>query len=115
MTTTGSQIADRYRIVGVLGRGAMAEVFEVVDETSGAVLALKRLLPQQSGSRSATLMLKREYETLTQLSHPLIIRAFDYGVDADRPFYTMECLVGRSLGQIAPLPFRSVASLLRDV
>lgn len=57
-------IAGRYEIVGLLGRGAMAEGYEVLDVGSGAVLALKRLLPERAGSRSATLFLKREYETL---------------------------------------------------
>lgn len=109
------RIAERYRIVGLLGSGAMAEVYEVVDESRGAVLALKRLRSERSKSRTARILLQREYETLTQLLHPLIIRAYDYGVDGDLPFYTMERLVGRNVNDLAPLPWLSVASLLRDV
>src|SRR6185503_16889119 len=72
-------------------------------------------LPERASSQTATVLLKREYETLTQLSHPLIIRAFAYGVDGDLPFYTMERLVGQSVNDISPLPWREVASILRDV
>src|SRR5882672_8777309 len=108
-------IADRYRTVGLLGSGAMAEVYEVVDESRGATLALKRLLPERVNSRAATLLLQREYETLTQLSHPLIIRSFDYGFDGHLPFYTMERLVGQSVSERSPLPWQTAASLLRDV
>ena len=110
-----STIAGRYRIVGVLGGGAMAEVFEVVDESRGVTVALKRLLPDRGSGRTATLLFQREYETLTQLSHPLIVRAFEYGIDGSLPFYTMERLVGRNLSDLSPMPWRAAASLLRDV
>ena len=75
----------------------------------------KRLLPEQAKRRATALLFQREYNTLAQLSHPLIIRAFDYGVDADTPYYTMELLSGENLRHLAPLPWKEAASLIRDV
>src|SRR5262249_6229777 len=113
--STMTHIANRYRVVGVLGSGAMAEVYEVVDESRNTVLALKRLLPERARNRAMRTFLQREYETLSLLSHPLIIRAFDYGHDGELPFYTMERLVGQNLSDLGPLPWQAVASILRDV
>ncbi|HVU02593.1 MAG TPA: protein kinase [Polyangiaceae bacterium] len=110
-----SSVGDRYRIVSLLGSGSMAEVFEVVDESRGVTLALKRLLPDRAGNRAATLLLRREYETLTELSHPLIIRAFDYGQDGRLPCYTMERLSGQSLAELSPLAPAESIRLVRDV
>ena len=87
-------IGGRYRIDAELGRGGMARVYRVTDERSGERFALKKLVA--SGERSATLyaMFEHEYHTLVQLTHPRIVRVFDYGLDADSPFYTMELLEG---------------------
>lgn len=107
--------ASRYRNVRLIGKGGMAAVYEVVDETTGNRVALKQLLPEQAKRRPAALLFQREYNTLAQLSHPLVIRAFDYGVEADTPYYTMELLSGENLRHLAPLPWKEVASLVRDV
>src|SRR5690349_20323980 len=109
---SATTIAGRYTVRGVLGAGAMAQVYEAVDESTGRVVALKRVSPDR---RDYAPYLQREYDTLTQLRHPLIISVFDYGHDEDVPFYTMERLVGRTVNDLAPLPFRDAAALARDV
>jgi serine/threonine protein kinase len=43
------------------------------------------------------------FMALAQLSHPGIIRAYDYGVDAAGPYYTMDLLDGLDLHDRAPL------------
>ena len=111
----GDMIARRYRVQAVLGSGAMAQVYDVIDETTGEARALKRLLPDRVEGKFGALGLQREYDTLTRLSHPLIIRAFDYGVDGRLPFYTMERLTGESVAGLAPLPWKDAMSLVRDV
>ncbi|HEY6558467.1 MAG TPA: protein kinase [Polyangiaceae bacterium] len=99
----------------LLGTGGMACVYEVVDDERNTTVALKRLLPESARDRRATLLFRREYATLTQLVHPFIVRAYDYGVDGDLPYYTMELLSGDDLRALAPLPWQSACSLLRDV
>src|SRR5947209_6227683 len=87
-------IAGRYRIDVQLGHGGMARVFRVVDERTGQRFALKKLIA--TGDQSATIraMFEREFHTLAQLAHPNIVQVFDYGLDGDDPYYTMELLAG---------------------
>lgn len=69
----------------------MAEVYEVEDRLSGERFALKLLA--QVGS-SALPRFNREYEALTRLNHPNIVRVFQYGLHESAPWLTMELLVG---------------------
>lgn len=75
-----------------VARGGMAEVYEVEDPTSGERLALKLLV--QAGS--ALPRFNREYEALTRLNHPSIVRVYHYGIHEGQPWLTMEFLDGRS-------------------
>jgi tetratricopeptide (TPR) repeat protein len=113
----GRVIAGRYRMEGRLGAGGMGEVYQVVDEPTGRSLALKRL-----GGNAAKvevlrhqLRFRREFHTMVRLVHPRIVEVYDYGLDGDVPFYTMELLDGRDLGDMAPVNPRFACELLRDV
>src|SRR4029079_13172307 len=89
----GRSVAGRYEVLEVLGRGGMGAVYRVRDARSGRQLALKRGFardPNKSERRKA--LLELEYYTLAQLAHPSIIEVYEYGVDDDGPFYTMELL-----------------------
>jgi tetratricopeptide (TPR) repeat protein len=105
-------IAGRYRVVRPLGRGGNARVFEVIDEMTEARLALKLLLAEEGARQHVRDLFQREFNTLAQLAHPLIVRVFDYGLD-ETPYYTMELIVGQSLRE--RLPWAEACSLLRDV
>jgi hypothetical protein len=103
----------RYRIESRLAQGGMGCVYRVFDERSGNSLALKRLLRGNSPQHVA--LFEREYRTLIGIQHPRIIRAFDYGVDDEGPYYTMELALGRDLHEVAPLPVPTALNYLRDV
>src|SRR4051794_30588991 len=111
----GEIIAKRYRVERLVGSGGTAEVYEVTDDVSGSRLALKRLHTDEASGDYGAVMFAREYNALAQLSHPLIIRAFDYGVDGKVPYYTMELLSGENLRKLAPLGWRDACHILRDV
>ena len=82
---SGDKIADRYAVVRLIGRGGMADVYEVRDERSGRALALKRLrLERPERAQLAIALFEREYYTLAQLTHPSVIRVHEYGVDRSR-------------------------------
>ncbi len=107
------RIAGRYVVEAELAVGGMGAVYRVRDESSGKVLALKRLLPD--AHRAAAILFRKEYHTLVLLQHPRIIEVYDYGVDAGGPYYTMELLEGDDLRALAPLPYREACRYLRDV
>ncbi|MDD9939948.1 MAG: protein kinase [Myxococcales bacterium] len=122
MGTTGESCAapvlrGRYQCEALLGQGGMGEVYRCRDEVTGRVMALKRLKPKLVSERPALgLLFETEFYTLRELSHPSIIKVFDYGVDDDgTPYYTMELLEGAQVRTAAPLAWREACAVLRDV
>lgn len=94
----------------------MAIVYQVLDTTTKRKLALKQLTKERNEKQKGSAELfEHEYHVLSQLSHPRVIEVYDYGVENDTPYYTMELLDGGDLREISPLPWRQACSLLRDV
>jgi tetratricopeptide (TPR) repeat protein len=108
-------VAGRYKLERLLARGGMGEVFSAVDLSSGKRLALKRLLAHDGQRRTSAVYFMREYHALSELRHPRIIEVYDYGVEGDRPYYTMELLDGQDLRELSPVPYRDACRYLRDV
>jgi hypothetical protein len=97
----------------------MAVVYEAFDRARGNVVALKCLSMERfspgTQRESVVALFEREYYALSQLTHPHIIDAYDYGLDAEGPYYSMELLTGESLRARTPLQWREVCSLGRDI
>lgn len=104
----------RYQQLERLGAGGMGVVYRVLDRVTGEERALKRASSGALGARNVAAF-EREYQTLASLDHPRIIRVFDYGVDEQGPYYTMELLEGQDMRRAAPLPFKQACLCLRDV
>jgi tRNA A-37 threonylcarbamoyl transferase component Bud32 len=114
--STGRVIGGRYVIEEALGRGGMAAVYRVSEMRTGKKLALKRSWARSTRKElKRRAFLEREYQTLAHLSHPCIIEVYDYGIDEDGPYYTMELLDGADLDKTGQLPWREACALLRDV
>jgi hypothetical protein len=110
-------IGERYRVQAALGQGGMARVYRVLDERSGQGLALKQLVASSERMPTLQAMFEHEYHTLVQLAHPRIVRVFDYGLDAGKPYYTMELLEGADAREtLARRAFtvREICVVLRD-
>jgi tetratricopeptide (TPR) repeat protein len=108
-------VAGRYRLTRKLARGGVGEVFSAVDQSTDRKVALKRMLPSALEHRSLVVHFMREYHALAELRHPRIIEVYDYGVDRDVPYYTMELLDGQDLRDLSPLPYKEACAYLRDV
>ena len=68
-----------YEIVGLLGRGAMGEVYRVSDSKMfGRPAALKVLLPLPGAGETAQNRFQREIEVVSRLQHPNIITVYDW-------------------------------------
>jgi serine/threonine-protein kinase len=107
-------VAGRYAIESVIAKGGMGAVYRAFDRTQNRSVALKRLLTE-GDTRRRTRMFEREFYTLSGLKHPRIIEVYEYGIDQDGAYYTMELLGGRDLRELAPLPYRTACRYLRDV
>ncbi len=117
-------IDGRYQILSPLGRGGMGEVLRVLDLTTDRELALKRMILPDGDRRRrsaarAILRFEREFHTLASLSHPRIVRAFDYGRTDIGPYYTMELLEGEDLREVVrsrgPLGAAETCRIVRDI
>jgi serine/threonine protein kinase len=122
----GSVLRRRYRIEAVIGQGGMGTVFQVLDEfrleSPGTQrLAVKLLHPAVAKRAELLGELRREFQALQMLSHPNIIRVFDFDRDGPLVFFTMEVLSGAPLSRIlharklVPLERPQALAILRDV
>ena len=80
-----------YRVLRAIAAGGMAEVYEVEDPASGERYALKLLV----AVKQALPRFDREYEAMTRLNHPGIVRVYHYGLHERQPWLTMELLRGQ--------------------
>ena len=93
----GTKVADRYRIVSLLGKGGMGEVYRADDLKLGQTVALK-FLPSQLAQDEKRLEYFHEEVRLTrQISHPNVCRVYDIGQVDDHCFLSMEYIDGEDL------------------
>jgi hypothetical protein len=96
----GSIIAGRYRLVALLGRGGMGEVYRADDLTLDQPVALK-FLPEGAGGDQAHLaQFHNELRTARQVSHKNVCRLYDLGEANGRRFLTMEYVDGEDLASL---------------
>ncbi len=93
----GANLAGRYRILGLLGRGGMGEVYRAFDAKLDQTVALK-FLPE-SMARNPRLLerFRGEVRMARQVSHRNVCRVYDLGEFEDMPFLTMEYVDGEDL------------------
>ena len=97
---TGTVLAQRYRIVHLLGRGGMGEVYRADDLLLGQPVALK-FLPNSAAHRPAALeRLRNEVRIARQISHPNVCRVYDLGEVAGLTYLTMEYIDGEDLASL---------------
>lgn len=96
--TAGTLLAQRYRIVGLLGRGGMGEVYRADDLTLGQPVALKFLPRALEGEPARLSGFLEEVRAARQVSHPNVCRVYDVGEASHRRFLTMEYVDGEDLG-----------------
>ncbi|MCA9625460.1 MAG: protein kinase, partial [Myxococcales bacterium] len=92
------QQIGRYRIEGVIGRGAMGVVYRARDVVSGEVVALKTLHPH-CNQDTVISRFYREARLLAQLDNPHIARFVEVNQDGGAHFLAMEYVEGSHLGE----------------
>jgi len=96
----GALLAERYRIVALLGKGGMGEVYRADDLTLGQQVALK-FLPESSARDEAALeRFRNEVRTARRVSHSNVCRVYDVGEVEDHTFLSMEYVDGEDLASL---------------
>ncbi len=96
----GHLLAGRYRIIELLGKGGMGEVYRADDLMLGQSIALKFLLGAQAEGEENLAALVREVRVARQVSHANVCRVHDIGVAEGHAFITMEYVDGENLGSL---------------
>src|SRR5262245_47839225 len=96
----GSLIANRYRVVSLLGRGGMGEVYAADDLKLGQRVALKFLPMKRGKSSSWRDRFYAEVRMARQVSHPNVCRVYDVGESKGQLFLSMEFVDGEDLASL---------------
>ncbi|HEX5734331.1 MAG TPA: protein kinase, partial [Blastocatellia bacterium] len=96
----GTVLASRYRIIGMLGRGGMGEVYRADDLKLAQSVALKFLPENLARDRDTLTRFHKEVRIARQISHPNICRVFDIGEIEGHHFLSMEYIDGEDLASL---------------
>ena len=90
----------RFVVLGLVGRGAMGEVYGAYDPELDRKIAIKLLRPRAGGSGDGAdnrTRLMREAQATAKVSHPNVVVVYDAGTFGDRVFIAMEFVEGHTL------------------
>jgi serine/threonine-protein kinase len=115
----GLVLEERYRIVGLIGRGGMGEVYRADDLRIGQTVALKFLPEAVQDDPERLGRLYGEVRAARQISHAAVCRVYDVGQLEGRPFVSMEHVDGEDLAtlqrRIGRLPAEKALDVARQI
>jgi eukaryotic-like serine/threonine-protein kinase len=97
---TGTLVDERYRIIGRIGSGGMADVYAAEDTHLGREVALKVLHRRFAQDAEFVERFRREASSAAGLQHPNVVAVFDRGAHDGTYYIAMEHLRGRTLKDI---------------
>src|SRR5271168_2549372 len=95
----GTVLAGRYRVLGLIGKGGMGEVYRAYDLILNQAVALK-FLRRAHMSEAALARFRNEVRIARQVSHPNVCRVYDIGFVEGLHFLSMEYLDGEDLDSL---------------
>ena len=96
---SGTLFANRFRIVALLGRGGMGEVYRAEDLQLGQPVALKFLTSAWPDGRARD-RLRTEVRLARQIAHPNVCRVYDIGESQGDLYLSMEYVDGEDLAAL---------------
>lgn len=90
--------SDRYRVLEVLGAGAVGTVYKAEDTALGITVAIKKLHKTASGADAVRF--QREAKLAGSLTHPNVLRVFDVGsTSKNEPYLVLSYVEGQNLAE----------------
>lgn len=119
MIEIGKKINGRYKIIGNIGSGGMANVFLAHDLILDREVAIKVLRFDFQNDQSAIRRFQREALAATELVHPNIVTVYDVGEEDGMQFLVMEYVKGMDLKRYIqthyPVPYLQVVDIVQQV
>ncbi len=112
------QRIGQHEIVALLGEGGMAAVYRARQPSMGRDVAVKVIESKLARNPEFVKRFEREARTVAALSHPFILKVFDYGQQGDLVYLVMELLNGGSLAELIrhePLSPAKASQLLEQI
>jgi len=106
----GTVLAKRYRIVGLIARGGMGEVYRADDLKLGQPVALKFLPEVVQRDETRLDRFLNEVRVALKVSHPNVCRVHDIGEVDGQHYLSMEYVDGEDLASL----LRRIGRLPRD-
>ncbi len=109
----GSSVSH-YKLIEKIGSGGMGEVYLAEDTKLKRQVALKFLPVQFAADQDYKARFTREAQASARLSHPNVIHIYEVSEHQGRPFFAMELVEGRSLGNVLRsqrLSFREILDM----
>jgi serine/threonine-protein kinase len=98
---TETMVDGRYRILGRIGSGGMADVYRAEDRHLARDVALKVLHRRFAQDEQFVERFRREASSAASLQHPNVVSVYDRGEHDGTYYIAMECLPGRTLKELA--------------
>jgi non-specific serine/threonine protein kinase/serine/threonine-protein kinase len=93
--SAGMVVADRYRIVQLVGRGGMGEVWLAEQEAPVRRKVAFKVIKLGMDTRQVVTRFEAERQALAMMDHPAVAKVFDAGsTPGGRPFFVMEYVTG---------------------
>jgi predicted Ser/Thr protein kinase len=97
---SGTRIGNRYRVVALLGRGGMGEVYRADDLELGQPVALKFLPHAVAHDATDLARFRSEVRLARQIAHTNVCRVYDIGEADGHVFLSMEYIDGEDLASV---------------
>ena len=116
----GQVVAQRYKVINLIGEGSGGEVYKVWDNKRSTYLALKLLKPEWNNNPQLIASFLDEAKSLANLQHPNIVRFYELVTDEDLTFFLMDYVDGITLRTIikaspTPLPIDKILSIITPI
>jgi eukaryotic-like serine/threonine-protein kinase len=115
----GALMGQRFEILSVLGAGGMGVVYKARDRELDDLVALKMLKKDQLGDRTQLERLKSEIKLARKITHPNVLRTYDFGEIDGVPYISMEYVRGVTLrymlDQTKRLPYSAGLRLAKQL
>jgi len=115
----GTIIGGAYKIIELIGRGGMGEVYLARHQTLGKKCALKVIPPEQV-TEMGWQRFQLEARAVAKLDHVNLVRVTDLGIhEGCLPFYAMDYVEGKNLAELiaehGPMPLNTVLEVFMQV
>jgi len=111
-------INGRFKVINVLGRGGMGEIYLAEEVKSGKKVAIKSIRGSQILDRNVRARFQREAEATSRLSHPNICAIYEIAAENDHEYIVMQHIDGVTLDQLEkmkPLALKAIIDIALQI